>query len=49
MARLLAQSELVVSADTGAAHIAAAVGTRVVGLYAATAYFAETSPWVKDM
>jgi ADP-heptose:LPS heptosyltransferase len=45
MARLLAQCELLVSADTGAAHIAAAVGTTVLGLYGATAYFAETAPW----
>jgi Glycosyltransferase family 9 (heptosyltransferase) len=45
MARLLAESELLVSADTGAAHIAAAVGTKVVGLYGSTAYFAETSPY----
>jgi len=45
MARLLTQCELLVSADTGAAHIAAAVGTKVVGLYGSTAYFAETAPW----
>jgi hypothetical protein len=45
MARLLSEVTLVVSGDTGAVHIAAAVGTPVVGLYAATAYFAETAPW----
>jgi ADP-heptose:LPS heptosyltransferase len=45
MALLLAKSALLVSADTGAAHIAAAVDTKVVGLFAANAYFAETSPW----
>jgi ADP-heptose:LPS heptosyltransferase len=45
MALLLAESALLVSADTGAAHIAAAVDTKVVGLFASSAYFAETSPW----
>jgi ADP-heptose:LPS heptosyltransferase len=45
MALLLAKSDLLVSADTGAAHMAAAVDTKVVGLFASSAYFAETSPW----
>jgi ADP-heptose:LPS heptosyltransferase len=45
MARLLARCDLLVSADTGAAHLAAAVGTTVVGLYGATAWFAETAPY----
>jgi ADP-heptose:LPS heptosyltransferase len=45
MATLLARCELLVSADTGAAHLAAAVGTTVVGLYGTTAWFAETAPY----
>jgi glycosyl transferase family 9 (putative heptosyltransferase) len=45
MATLLARCELLISADTGAAHLAAAVGTTVVGLYGATAWFAETAPY----
>jgi ADP-heptose:LPS heptosyltransferase len=45
MAALLASCELVVSADTGAAHLAAAVSTTVLGLYGATAWFAETAPY----
>ena len=45
MATLLASCELVVSADTGAAHLAAAVGTTVLGLYGASAWFAETAPY----
>jgi heptosyltransferase I len=45
MATLLGRCELLISADTGAAHLAAAVGTSVVGLYGATAWFAETAPY----
>jgi ADP-heptose:LPS heptosyltransferase len=45
MAALLARCELLISADTGAAHLAAAVGTTVVGLYGAAAWFAETAPY----
>ncbi|MBV9887505.1 MAG: glycosyltransferase family 9 protein [Acidobacteria bacterium] len=45
MAALLARSDLLVSADTGAVHVAAAVGTTVVGLYGATAWFTETAPY----
>jgi ADP-heptose:LPS heptosyltransferase len=45
MATLLARCDLLVSSDTGAAHLAAAVGTTVVGLYGATACFAETAPY----
>jgi hypothetical protein len=48
MAALLARCELLVSADTGAAHLAAAVGTTVVGLYGATAWFAETAPYADN-
>lgn len=36
---------LLVSNDTGPIHIAAAVGTRVLGIYFASAYFAETGPY----
>ena len=45
MATLLAGCDLLVSADTGGAHLAAAVGTTVLGLYGATAWFAETAPY----
>jgi hypothetical protein len=45
MAFLLSQAQVLVSNDTGAVHIASAVGCPVVGLFGATAYFAETSPW----
>jgi ADP-heptose:LPS heptosyltransferase len=45
MAALLARCELLVCADTGSAHLAAAVGTAVVGLYGAAAWFAETAPY----
>jgi hypothetical protein len=48
MATLLARCDLLVSVDTGAAHVAAAVGTTVVGLYGATAWFAETAPYGDD-
>lgn len=44
MAGVLVSCALLVSNDTGAVHIAAAVGTPVIGLYGAT-YFAETAPW----
>ncbi len=45
MAALLARCELLVSADTGAAHLAAAAGTTVLGLYGASAWFGETAPY----
>ncbi len=45
MAALLQQAELLVSNDTGAVHIAAAAGTRVVGLYGDIPYFRMTAPW----
>jgi ADP-heptose:LPS heptosyltransferase len=48
IAALLARCELLVSADTGAAHLASAVGTTVVGLYGVTAWFAETAPYADD-
>lgn len=39
--------DLLVSNDTGTAHIAAAVGTKVLGLYFSTAFFGETAPFGK--
>jgi ADP-heptose:LPS heptosyltransferase len=45
MARLLAECRLLISVDTGAVHLASAVGTPVVGLYGASASFRETAPW----
>ncbi|MBM3838971.1 MAG: hypothetical protein FJ398_13585 [Verrucomicrobia bacterium] len=42
---LLKACDLLISNDTGPIHIAAAVGTRVLGLYFSTAYFAETAPY----
>lgn len=45
MARLLHQAELLVSNDTGAVHLAAAAGTRVVGLYEQVPYLPLTAPW----
>ena len=45
MAQLLSELSLVVSNDTGAVHMAAAVGTPVVGLFGVSAFFHETGPW----
>lgn len=42
---LAAEAELVVSNDTGPIHVAAAVGTRTLGIFFSTAYFAETAPY----
>ncbi len=42
---LLRSCDLLVSNDTGTIHIAAAVGTRTLGLYFSTAYFSETAPY----
>jgi hypothetical protein len=42
---LLKSCDLLVSNDTGTIHIAAAVGTRALGIYFSTAYFAETAPY----
>jgi ADP-heptose:LPS heptosyltransferase len=47
MATLLSVTDLLVSVDTGAVHIAAAVGTKVLSLSASTVYFAETAPWAE--
>jgi ADP-heptose:LPS heptosyltransferase len=42
---ILQRCDLLISNDTGTSHIAAGVGTRVLGLYFSTAYFAETGPF----
>jgi ADP-heptose:LPS heptosyltransferase len=42
---ILAACDLLVSNDTGTIHIAAAVGTRTLGLFFSTAYFSETAPY----
>ncbi len=47
MARLMSEVELLISNDTGAAHLAAAAGTPVLGLYGDIANFAETAPWIE--
>jgi len=44
-ARLLEGAEALVSNDTGAVHLAAAVDTPVIGLYGFSAFFRETGPW----
>jgi len=44
LADLLARCDLLVSNDTGAAHVAAAVGTPVIALFGAT-HFSESAPW----
>ena len=41
----LAACDLIISNDTGPMHIAAAVGTRVLGLYFSAASFTETAPY----
>lgn len=45
MAALFWGASLVVSNDTGAAHVASAAGTPVLGLYGGPSWFAETAPW----
>lgn len=42
---VLAQCRLLISNDTGPVHIAAAVGTQVLVMEFASAYFAETGPY----
>ena len=44
-ARLLEGAEALVSNDTGAVHLAAAVDTPVIGIYGFSAFFRETGPW----
>ena len=45
LAAALERASLVVSNDTGTAHVAAAVGTPVLGIYGVKANFRETAPW----
>ncbi len=45
LAPILKLCDLLVGNDTGTVHIAAAVGTRVIGIYLATASFTETAPY----
>jgi len=45
MVTLLRQMELLISNDTGAVHLAAAAGTRVLGLYERIPYLFTTAPW----
>ena len=45
MASVLEHCDLLISNDTGAVHIASAVGTRCIGIYGASAWFRETAPW----
>ena len=42
---IIKQCDLIISNDTGPIHIAAAVGTKVLGLYFSTACFSETAPY----
>lgn len=42
---IIKQCNLIISNDTGPIHIAAAVRTKVLGLYFSTAYFSETAPY----
>ncbi len=45
---VMAECDLLISNDTGTIHIAAAVGTRTVGLYFSTAFYTETAPYGPD-
>lgn len=45
LAALLKRCQLLISNDTGPLHIATAVGTRVLGIFLATAHFRETGPY----
>jgi len=42
---IIKECDLLISNDTGPIHIAAAVRTKVLGLYFSTAYFSETAPY----
>lgn len=42
---LFSNVDVLVGSDTGPMHIAAAVGTKLVGIYAGTAYFGVTGPY----
>lgn len=45
MVTLLREMELLISNDTGAVHLAAGAGTRVLGLYERIPYLFTTAPW----
>lgn len=45
LAAILRRCKMLVSNDTGTAHLASAVGTRVIGLYMCHAYPIETGPY----
>ncbi len=45
LAGLLTRCQIVIGADTGPLHLAAAVGTRVIGWYFARAHVHETGPY----
>jgi ADP-heptose:LPS heptosyltransferase len=47
LAYFLTRADLLISNDTGAIHIAAAIGCRSLSLFGSTAYFAETAPWAE--
>ena len=48
LAALLARSSLLVTGDTGPMHVAAAMGTPIVGFYFGPAYVWETGPYRAD-
>lgn len=45
LAALLKRCNLLISNDTGPLHISTAVGTKVIGIFLATAHFRETGPY----
>ncbi len=45
LAAILKRCKILISNDTGTAHLASAVGTRVIGLYMCHAYPIETGPY----
>ncbi len=45
---LISRASLLISGDTGPIHIAAATGTKTIGIYLATAYPGETAPYGRN-
>jgi hypothetical protein len=45
LAGVLQHCDILVSNDTGTGHVAAAVGTPVLGVYFSSAYYSETAPY----
>ncbi len=45
---LISKANLLISGDTGPIHIAAATGTKTIGIYLATAYPGETAPYGRE-